>query len=152
MSRPTAVPPFPAIDAAGRYSAELAALRGLDLSGVYAVLDLASFAAGESLVLYVGESHTGRLYDTITRHFRAWKRPDGTRRTGGHHYDRRRVVLTHTVMPADEVPAAQYAEILRLAPRDNVVDGSAARTETTAAALRQAADVLADPFDDQAPF
>lgn len=38
--------------------------------GVYAIRSVRS---GE--VMYVGESHTGRLYETLTRHLQFWKGP-----------------------------------------------------------------------------
>jgi hypothetical protein len=44
------------------YHPELARLRGM--SGVYALRD-----RGSKEVVYVGESHTGRLYQTLVRHF-----------------------------------------------------------------------------------
>ncbi len=109
---------FAAVDSAGEYHANLAELRRWQASGVYAILDRAS-----SRVLYVGESHTGRLYDTITRHFRRWDVPpqrDGSgRRQGGTQYDRRAVNIAYLVTPPGEALERQYAEIERLAPEDN---------------------------------
>ena len=67
------------------YAAHLWRLHDTSATGVYIIIDNASGSA-----LYVGESHTGannRMFDTITRHFRAWKtnpRTDATgRRFGG---------------------------------------------------------------------
>ena len=100
------------------YNPMLADLRHVRASGVYAVLD-----ARSRDVLYVGESHSGRLYDTITRHFRKWRprkdRPWG--KTGGVTFDRTRVLLSVVITSdADAVPV-QYAEIQRLEPKLNQV-------------------------------
>lgn len=116
-------PIFPAVTADGEYHPNLQAIRGLDESGVYAIIDLRT-----RVVLYVGESHTGRLYDTITRHFRRWKRnPKNSqgRRRGGTTYSRFSVLLAMTITDASEAQDRQYEEIQRLNPRDNKVDGSA---------------------------
>lgn len=120
------VAPFPASvlddDAREIYHEKLAQLRGVKASGCYAIID-----AHTREVLYAGESHTGRLYDTITRHFRSWRRavsygrPSGS---GGTTYDRTRVLVSYTITPASEAQDRQYAEIQRLNPRDNQVDGS----------------------------
>lgn len=40
---------------------------GGDVSGVYIIADL------KGNPLYVGESHTGRLRDTMSRHWRVWR-------------------------------------------------------------------------------
>jgi hypothetical protein len=52
---------FSAVNRDGSYHAHLKMLRNPPASGVYAIID-----AESEEVLYVGESHTGRLYDTIT--------------------------------------------------------------------------------------
>lgn len=113
---------FPAVIAGGHYHQHLAELRNYKVSGVYAIID----DVGQ--VLYVGESHTGRLYDTITRHFRSWRidpRQDAQgRRRGGTTYDRRAVQVAYLITNADEAQAQQYAEIQRLQPRDNTNDGA----------------------------
>ncbi len=91
-------------------------------SGVYVIFDRSTGSP-----LYVGESHTGRLYDTITRHFRRWKidpRNDAQgRRRGGTTYDRSRVLISVAITPPDVAAAAQFALIQSLAPRDNRTDG-----------------------------
>ncbi len=111
---------FPAVDEAGRYAPCLAAIRGRAVSGVYVILDPGG------AVLYVGESHTGRLYDTITRHFRRWSIDPATdatgRRRGGTTYDRRRVLLIVDVLPAGDAQRVQYDLIRRMQPRDNGTD------------------------------
>lgn len=50
----------------GGFHPALAKLSGEDASGAYVIE-----VAGE--VLYVGSSHKGALYGTITRHFQAWR-------------------------------------------------------------------------------
>ncbi len=52
------------------YPEWLRALRGR--SGVYVIRD-----CDLRQVLYVGESHSGRLYETLTRHFQDWRRWKG---------------------------------------------------------------------------
>lgn len=105
-----------------RYAAELAALRGVNVSGVYCIMD------EQRRALYVGESHTGRLYDTITRHFRQWKIDPSNdaqgRRRGGTTYDRSKVLIAYTLTLPGDAAALQYAEILRLRPRDNAIECS----------------------------
>ena len=110
---------FPAV-AGGAYHPHLAELAGLKASGVYGILDRRS-----RKVLYVGESHTGRLYDTITRHFRQWRIGfnDGRgRRRGGTMYDRDQVLVIFAVTPPAAAADVQFAEIQRLRPRDNEID------------------------------
>lgn len=109
----------PFVDGRGEYSAALAALRGLPVSGVYALVDRAS-----GVVLYVGESHTGRLYDTITRHFRRWRRDPArdrwARDYGGTEYDRREVAFVVELTDPAEAQSRQYELIQALRPRDNL--------------------------------
>lgn len=102
------------------YHANLLALRGLEASGVYGI-----YSTGGKL-LYVGESHSGQLFDTITRHFREWEvGPDDAqgRRRGGTTYKRGGVKLAFVVTRADEAQDLQLDMIRRLSPRDNVLDG-----------------------------
>lgn len=111
--------PFPAVRPNGKkYHGRLDWLRKLDASGVYAIID-----ASTKAVLYVGESHTGRLYDTITRHFRQWStdpRTDASgRRRGGTMYHRDRVMIAYTLCEPGEALALQNREIKRLRPLDN---------------------------------
>ena len=108
------------------YHPTLAALKNYAVSGVYAFFS-ANSNGNPGECLYVGESHSGRLFDTITRHFRAWKvnpRRDATgRRFGGTTYDRRRVFVHWFACPADEALVRQFEEIQRLDPKDNTHDG-----------------------------
>jgi hypothetical protein len=94
-------------------------------SGVYVIRKEGGFGDGE--ILYIGESHTDRLYKTITRHFQSWGRtvnlyhPWG--RFKGHEYDRGSVSVA--VVPTSKRRAVelQYELIRKHNPRDNDVDG-----------------------------
>lgn len=89
-------------------------------------------------IVYVGESHTGNLYKTITRHFQVWtrqKRPPQTvadwwakarvysaeQTDPGHTYDRGECEVAIEVCPASRAVALQDAWIRRLKPRDNQI-------------------------------
>lgn len=80
-------------------------------NGVYVVRD----RTGRD-VLYVGESHSGRLYSTLTRHFQYWKGY-----TAGTTYDRDHVevAVSHLDAPSKDVVHAQVSLIEELRPRDN---------------------------------
>jgi hypothetical protein len=65
-------------------------------------------------VMYVGESHTGRLYETFTRHFQAWSGPQS-----GVTWDRRSCEACVEVFEAGEVKAKQVEWIADLNPREN---------------------------------
>ncbi len=109
--------PVPAVLDDGSYHPALDAIRG-KCSGVYVIFDARTRAC-----LYVGESHTGRLFDTLTRHFRAWhlKPRDSTGgRRGGTSYDRRRVDVSWQITSAGAAVAAQDDAIRLLEPRDNI--------------------------------
>jgi hypothetical protein len=58
------------IGADGRYPAWVRALRGK--SGVYLIRERQR--DGSHPVVYIGESHADRLYQTLTRHFQTWRR------------------------------------------------------------------------------
>lgn len=79
-------------------------------SGVYVI------RSRDKKTLYVGESHSGRLHDTLTRHFRAW-----SGRTAGKTYSRGSVEVAIRVTSAGRAVPLQNALIKRLKPRDNVV-------------------------------
>ncbi len=80
-------------------------------SGTYVIRD-----AGTRLVLYVGESHTGRLHSTLTRHFQGW---EGF--TAGTTYDRFGVEVAVTALdgPSRGVVNTQVQLIRELEPTDN---------------------------------
>lgn len=70
-------------------------------------------------LLYIGESHTGRLRKAILRHFQAAQadHPD-------HYYDRARAEVRVVVTPAKKAIPIQYALIQRYKPRDNEIEGT----------------------------
>ena len=113
--------PFPAVNAVGKYARELVVLRDTNASGIYAILNTSTGAA-----LYIGESHTGRLYDTITRHFRRWKLDPSQdtygRRRGGTTYERRDVSVMIYLCDPTIATDEQYKLIRALKPRDNSLD------------------------------
>lgn len=69
-------------------------------------------------VLYVGESHSGRLYETLTRHFQQWSDEFNT---AGPTYDRGDVEVAIRITRAAAAVDTQNDLIRRLAPRDNVL-------------------------------
>jgi hypothetical protein len=92
-------------------------------SGVYVIRDRDS---GE--ILYVGESHTHRLQETMTRHLQDWRRWKGFWRGQygeGHDpgltYPRDRVEVAVCVTRADDAIDEEARLIRRLKPRDNLV-------------------------------
>ena len=83
-----------------------------------------------STIVYVGESHTGRLYETLTRHFQTWRRGKGwwlgqfveSDNDPGTTYDREVCeVAVRITRPGGAATAAQADLIRRLRPRDNVL-------------------------------
>jgi hypothetical protein len=104
-------------------------VRALDgKSGVYIIRELQR--DGTSVTVYVGESHAGRLYNTLTRHFQTWRRAKkfwAGQYTGsqshdpGLTYDRDRVIVAVRVLPADRAIAEEARLIARLRPRDNLL-------------------------------
>ncbi len=104
----------------GQYVARLDDLRHKHASGAYAIID-----ARTREVLYIGESHTGRLFDTLTRHFRSWAiSPDQDaqgRRRGGTEYDRQDVLVALCITSDARANELQVDEIARLDPTDNLL-------------------------------
>ena len=101
-------------------------------SGAYVIRD-----ASTREVLYVGESHSGRLRKTLTRHFSAWGRSktfwegvfaDPSTADPGFTYDPRAVVVAVELTEPDDAIARQNVLIQRLRPRDNTI-GKPARAE-----------------------
>ncbi|HEX7841481.1 MAG TPA: hypothetical protein VF469_28605 [Kofleriaceae bacterium] len=97
-------------------------------SGVYILRETQD--DGTSETVYVGESHTGRLYQTLTRHFQTWRRAKkfwSGQYTGsqshdpGLTYDRDRMSVAVRVLPADRALAEEARLIARLRPRDNLI-------------------------------
>lgn len=86
-------------------------------SGVYVI---ASAETGETL--YVGESHSCRLFETCTRHFQVWKDPTGN--GGKEHvwhrtYPRESCVVAFWIRKPRDAVTAQNSLIEILTPRDN---------------------------------
>lgn len=100
-----------------RFHPQIRALSRRRASGVY----LIRAANGDRRVLYVGESHTGRLYGTLTRHFQRWDTPNDRqgRREGGVEYDRNGCQVRFEIMLAGTVSDRQAELIARHDPRDN---------------------------------
>ena len=84
-------------------------------SGVYLIRD-----ARTHEVLYIGESHTQRLYQTLTRHFYFW---NGRGAGPSYHPGLVEVAVIVASTPLDSPVEDQYALIQKLKPRDNVMDG-----------------------------
>lgn len=80
-------------------------------SGVYVIRSAVS-----KKTLYVGESHSGRLYETLTRHFQSW-----TGRTAGPTYGRGSVLVAVRVTAAGRAVETQNRLICELMPRDNTL-------------------------------
>lgn len=93
-----------------RFARWLRALWGVDVSGVYVIRD-----ASTRETLYVGESHSGRLYDTITRHLQSWR----TGHQSGQSYERTEVEIAIEVTRRNEALERQNDFIADLLPRDN---------------------------------
>lgn len=102
-------------------------VRALDgKSGVYVIREVGEDGAPETV--YVGESHSGRLYSTLTRHFQRWRRWKGYWRGQygeGHDpgltYDRSRVEVAARVTTPGDAIEEEARLIRRLKPRDNLL-------------------------------
>lgn len=95
-------------------------------SGVYVIREVAS--DGSKQIVYVGESHTDRLYNTLTRHFQTWRRWKGYWRgqyAEGHDpgltYERNRVEVATRITSRNEALDEEARLINRLKPRDNIL-------------------------------
>lgn len=93
----------------------LSDLRGHGYNGIYLIRD-----ARTREVVYVGESHTGRLYETLSRHLYAW---NGKGSGPAYHPALVQVAIVVAETPLDDPVADQYALIQELEPRDNIMDG-----------------------------
>lgn len=101
--------PFAAIDDSWRYPPWIRGLR--TANGVYCFRERRS---GD--IVYVGESHSDRLYATLTRHFQAWT---DVYRTAGATYARDEVDVAVIVVSAEHAVYLQNELICALIPRDN---------------------------------
>lgn len=80
-------------------------------------------------VVYVDESHTGNLYQTLTRHFQGWNRYKnfwkgqyGEGHDPGLVYLRASVEVAVRELPATRAIEEEAVLIRRLRPRDNLVE------------------------------
>ena len=103
-------------------------VRALDgKSGVYVIKEVQR--DGTEQVVYVGESHTGRLYDTLTRHLQTWRRQKkfwrdhfgGQGHDPGLTYERDRVLVATRVLSPQRAIAEETRLIRKLRPRDNLL-------------------------------
>ena len=84
---------------------------------------------GSALIVYVGESHRGRLYSTLTRHLQAWRRHKkfwrdqfgGQGHDPGLTYPRDRVLVAARVLSPARAMAEETRLIRKLRPRDNLL-------------------------------
>jgi hypothetical protein len=90
-------------------------LRGHGWNGVYLIRD-----ARSREMLYIGESHTARLFETLTRHLYQWS---GKGSGPSYHPAYVEVAVVLATTPLDDPVADQYALIQEYQPRDNVMDG-----------------------------
>lgn len=109
-----------------RYPDWLRALRGK--SGVYLIRERQR--DGSNPVVYIGESHRGRLYQTLTRHFQTWRRYKkfwSGQYTGSESHDpgltyhRARCTVAVRVLSPERAMAEEARLIVRLRPRDNLL-------------------------------
>lgn len=106
------------------YPAWVRALRGK--SGSYVIKAVGLFG---STIVYVGESHSGRLYETMTRHFQGWSRQKGfffgvfvaSDNDPGTTYDRAACEVAVRITSTGRALDAQADLIRKLKPRDNVL-------------------------------
>lgn len=90
-------------------------IRALDRrNGVYVIRELES----DGIIAYVGESHSDRLYGTLTRHFQRWS---AKYNTAGPTYDRARVEVAVVLVPKSHALYLQNDLICALEPRDNLL-------------------------------
>lgn len=101
--------PFADLGERGRYPDWIRGLR--HDSGVYIIRDLYENGIG-----YVGESHSDRLYSTLTRHFQQWT---DDYHTGGVTYDRDDVEVAVIVVPREHAIYLQNELICVLDPLHN---------------------------------
>jgi len=103
-------------------------IRALDgKSGVYVIREVQRDGSAETVC--VGESHTGRLYQTLTRHFQTWRRSKkfwsgqygGQGHDPGLTYPRDRVTVAARVLSAARAMSEETRLIERLRPRDNLL-------------------------------
>jgi hypothetical protein len=116
---------FSSVGSTGDYPAWIRELRGH--SGAYVIVEM-SRDRGVATVVYVGESHANRLYQTLTRHWQQWRRRKkwwvgqyGRIDAPGTTYVRARSLAAAVLTPPELAIATQNLLIEQLRPRDNVV-------------------------------
>jgi hypothetical protein len=115
----------PVGDSGERYPDWVRALDGK--SGVYVIKEIQRDGTAE--VVYVGESHSGKLYDTLTRHLQTWQRSKkfwrdqfgGQGHDPGLTYPRHRVLVAARVLSPARAMAEETRLIRKLRPRDNLL-------------------------------
>jgi hypothetical protein len=114
------------IGASGRYPDWVRALRGK--SGVYLIRERQR--DGSNPVVYIGESHADRLYQTLTRHFQIWRRhkkfwtgqyTGSQSHDPGLTYNRARSTVAVRVLSPERAMTEEARLIARLRPRDNLL-------------------------------
>jgi len=85
-------------------------------SGVYLIREKKGFLFFAGEVLYVGESHTGRLNTTLLRHFQRW-----TGKTAGATFAVSKVEVAVVRCPASHAITLQNSIIEEYRPRLNTV-------------------------------
>jgi hypothetical protein len=109
----------------GRYPDWVRALHGK--SGVYLIRERQS--DGTNPVVYIGESHANRLYQTLTRHFQTWRRRKkfwSGQYTGSQSHDpgvtyrRASCTVAVRILSPERAVAEEGRLIARLRPRDNL--------------------------------
>lgn len=93
-----------------------------DLDGKHGAYAIRTRGFIFSTVVYVGESHTGNLYKTVTRHLQVWSGQYAPAQTDpGHTYARGDCEVAVEVTKSGAKALALQAEWIRkLKPRDNV--------------------------------
>jgi hypothetical protein len=81
-------------------------------SGVYIIRERGFLGS----ILYVGESHTGRLQPTLLRHFQQWTGP-----TAGPTFANSDVEVAIVRTPAEKALETQNAIIMEFEPKLNVI-------------------------------
>lgn len=134
------------------YPAWVRALR--DVSGVYAIRQRDD--RGVPVLVYIGESHTDRLYQTLTRHWQTWRRSGFARRESEHDpgmwYARERCLAAALVTPADNARCIQDALIDYLIPTDNLVRATSSLADCKPIRLNVQTDPIVVPDDGEVPF
>lgn len=101
--------PFASIGDAGSYPDWIRGLR--HVSGVYLI-----HSQYLDAIAYIGESHSDRLYSTLTRHFQEWSNAYDT---AGATYERHDVEVAIVVVPAEHALYLQNEMICALDPVEN---------------------------------